>query len=170
MQQEPGCSLDARERVAGVARLSHTASCGANAARPYAQSTPALVHRIAAERGKGYGYHLHPHLRGLAVLSVGLALFSGRTVGRAVRPPIHRKLVPEADKKAVCRRRPRAALIHSDQDSQYQSDAWQRFCKGKQLGGDARHPIKTRIYRPVLRSATNSETRQLQVSHPREAR
>jgi putative transposase len=34
---------------------------------------------------------------------------------------------------AVRRRRPRRALIHSDQGTQYGSDAWRRFCKTNHL-------------------------------------
>jgi putative transposase len=39
-----------------------------------------------------------------------------------------RELVLDAILMAVRRRKPRHALIHSDQGSQFGSDAWRRFC------------------------------------------
>jgi putative transposase len=71
--------------------------------------------------------------QGWLYLAVVLDLFSRRVVGWAVRPTIHRELVLEAVMKAVRSRRPRNALIHSDQGSQYGSDAWRRFCKDNHL-------------------------------------
>lgn len=71
--------------------------------------------------------------QGWLYLAVVLDLFSRRVVGWAVRPTIHRELVLEAVMKAVRSRRPRQALIHSDQGSQYGSDAWRRFCKDNHL-------------------------------------
>ncbi|MFC5490344.1 IS3 family transposase [Dokdonella soli] len=35
--------------------------------------------------------------------------------------------------QAVRRRRPRGTLIHSDQGTQYGSDAWRRFCRSNHL-------------------------------------
>ena len=70
---------------------------------------------------------------GWLYLAVVLDLFSRRVVGWAVRPTIHRELVLDAVMKAVRSRRPRKALIHSDQGSQYGSDAWRRFCKDNHL-------------------------------------
>lgn len=66
-------------------------------------------------------------------LAVVMDLFSRRVVGWAVKPTIHRELVLEAVMKAVRTRRPRRALIHSDQGSQYGSDVWRRFCKANHL-------------------------------------
>jgi putative transposase len=60
-------------------------------------------------------------------------LFSRKIVGWAVRPTIHSELVLEAITKAVKSRRPRNTLIHSDQGTQYGSDAWRRFCKANHL-------------------------------------
>ena len=56
-------------------------------------------------------------------------LFSRKIVGWAARPPIHREFVLDAVLMAVRARRPRGALIHSDQGTQYGSDAWRRFCR-----------------------------------------
>jgi transposase InsO family protein len=35
---------------------------------------------------------------------------------------------------AVRRRRPRGTQIHSDQGTQFGSDAWRRFCRSNRLG------------------------------------
>lgn len=60
---------------------------------------------------------------GWLYLAVVLDFFSRRVVGWAVRPTIHRELVLDAVTKAVRSRRPRKALIHPDQGSQYGVDA-----------------------------------------------
>lgn len=71
--------------------------------------------------------------QGWLYLAVVMDLFSRKIVGWAVRPTIHRELVLDAIAKAVRNRRPRNALIHSDQGTQYGSDAWRRFCKANHL-------------------------------------
>ena len=71
--------------------------------------------------------------QGWLYLAVVLDLFSRKVVGWAVKPTIHRELVLEAVLKAVRSRRPRKTLIHSDQGTQYGSDAWRRFCKVNHL-------------------------------------
>lgn len=73
MQQAPGCSLDAGERIKRFTWLSHTAHPDFNASLLDSQSVAASVRRVATERGMGDRYHLHPHLGGLAV--------SGRRLG-----------------------------------------------------------------------------------------
>jgi len=71
--------------------------------------------------------------QGWLYLAVVLDLFSRRIVGWSVRPTIHRELVLDAVLMAVRRRRPRGTLIHSDQGTQYGSDAWRRFCRSHRL-------------------------------------
>lgn len=71
--------------------------------------------------------------QGWLYLAVLIDLFSRKIVGWAVRPTIHRELVLEAIAKAVQSRRPRNTLIHSDQGTQYGSDAWRRSCKANHL-------------------------------------
>lgn len=71
--------------------------------------------------------------QGWLYLAVVMDLFSRKIVGWAVRPTIHRELVLEAITQAVRNRHPRNALIHSDQGTQYGSDAWRRFCKANHL-------------------------------------
>jgi putative transposase len=60
-------------------------------------------------------------------------LFSRKIVGWSARPTIHRELVLDAVLMAVRRRRPRGTVIHSDQGTQYGSDAWRRFCHSNHL-------------------------------------
>ena len=71
--------------------------------------------------------------QGWLYLAVIMDLYSRRIVGWAARATIHRELVLDAVLMAVRRRRPRRALIHSDQGTQYGSDAWRRFCKSLHL-------------------------------------
>lgn len=71
--------------------------------------------------------------QGWLYLAVVIDLFSRKIVGWAAKPTIHRELVLEALVKAIRSRRPRKAVIHSDQGSQYGSDAWLRFCKANHL-------------------------------------
>jgi len=67
-------------------------------------------------------------------LAVVMDLFSRMIVGWAASPTIHRELVLNAVLMAVRRRRrPRGTMIHSDQGTQYGSDAWRRFCRSNHL-------------------------------------
>jgi putative transposase len=71
--------------------------------------------------------------QGWLYLAVVMDLFSRRIVGWSARPTIHRELVLDAVLMAVRRRRPLRTLIHSDQGTQYGSDAWRRFCRSHRL-------------------------------------
>lgn len=70
---------------------------------------------------------------GWLYLAVVIDLFSRKVVGWSARPTIHRELVLNALLMAVRQRRPRGTLIHSDQGTQFGSDAWRRFCKSNRL-------------------------------------
>jgi putative transposase len=70
--------------------------------------------------------------QGWLYLAVVMDLFS-RLTGWSAGPTIHRELVLNAVLMAVRRRRPRGMLIHSDQGTQYGSDAWRRFCRSNHL-------------------------------------
>jgi putative transposase len=70
---------------------------------------------------------------GWLYLAVVMDRFSRKIVGWAGGPTIHRELVLDALLMAVRRRRPRGTLIHSDQGTQYGSDAWRRFCRSHRL-------------------------------------
>ncbi len=67
--------------------------------------------------------------QGWLYLAVVIDLFSRKLVGWSTKPTIGRDLVLDAVMMAVRRRRPKKALIHSDQGSQYGSDDWRRFCR-----------------------------------------
>jgi putative transposase len=71
--------------------------------------------------------------QGWLYLAVVMDLFSRKIVGWAAGPTIHREIVLNAVLAAVRRRRPRGTLIHSDQGTQYGSDAGRRFCRSNHL-------------------------------------
>lgn len=71
--------------------------------------------------------------QGWLYLAVVMDLFSRMIVGWAAGSTIHHELVLDAVLMAVRRRRPRGTLIHSDQGTQYGSDAWRRFCRSNRL-------------------------------------
>jgi putative transposase len=71
--------------------------------------------------------------QGWLYLAVVMDLFSRKIVGWSAKPTIHRELVLDAVLMAVRRRRPRGTLIHSDQGTQFGSDAWRRFCRSHRL-------------------------------------
>jgi putative transposase len=78
----------------------------------------------------------HPYVRswqGWLYLAVVMDLFSRKIIGWAAGPTIHRELVLNAVLMAVRRRRPRGTIIHSDQGTQFGSDAWRRFCRANHL-------------------------------------
>src|SRR6478735_7327812 len=66
-------------------------------------------------------------------LRVVMDLFSRKIVGWATAPTIHREVVLNAVLMAVRTRRPRGTVIHSDQGTQFGSDAWRRFCRSNHL-------------------------------------
>ena len=70
---------------------------------------------------------------GWLYLAVVIDLYSRRIVGWSTKPTMARELVLDAILMAVRRRKPRHALIHSDQGSQFCSDAWRRFCHAHHL-------------------------------------
>jgi putative transposase len=71
--------------------------------------------------------------QGWLYVAVVMDLFSRKIVGWAARPSLHRELVLDAVLMAVRARRPRGTLIHSDQGTQFGSDAWRRFCRSHRL-------------------------------------
>ncbi len=63
-----------------------------------------------------------------------LDLFARKVVGWSMKPTLAKELVVDALLMAVWRRKPQhQVLVHSDQGSQYGSDAWLRFCKAHNL-------------------------------------
>ena len=71
--------------------------------------------------------------QGWLYLAVVMDLFSRRIVGWSAGPTMHRELVLDAVLMALRRRRPRGTMIHSDQGTQFGSDAWRRFCRSNHL-------------------------------------
>jgi putative transposase len=71
--------------------------------------------------------------QGWLYLAVAMDLFSRTIVGWSAGPSLGGELVLNAVLIAVRRRRPRGTLIHSDQGTQYGSDAWRRFCRSNRL-------------------------------------
>jgi putative transposase len=71
--------------------------------------------------------------QGWLYLAVVMDLFSRKIVGWSAKPTIHQELVLDAVLMAVRRRRPRGTMIHSDQGTQFGSDAWRRFCRSHRL-------------------------------------
>ncbi|HET9404680.1 MAG TPA: IS3 family transposase, partial [Burkholderiales bacterium] len=70
---------------------------------------------------------------GWLYLAVVIDLFSRLVVGWATKFTLARELVLDALLMAVRRRKPKKTLIHSDQGSQFGSDAWRRFCREHHL-------------------------------------
>ena len=70
---------------------------------------------------------------GWLYLAVVVDLFSRKVVGWSTRATIQRELILDAVLMATRLRKPKGTLIHSDQGSQYGSDAWRRFCKSNHL-------------------------------------
>jgi len=67
-------------------------------------------------------------------LTAVLDLFSRKVVGWSMKPTLARSIVLDAFMMAVWRRRPKqSVIVHSDQGSQYGSDAWLRFCQANNL-------------------------------------
>ena len=66
-------------------------------------------------------------------LAVVMDLYSRRIVGWSTKPTLAQDLVLDALLMAVRRRKPQHTLIHSDQGSQFGSDAWRRFCRAHHL-------------------------------------
>src|SRR3954469_11001701 len=71
--------------------------------------------------------------QGWLYLAVVMDLFSRKIIGWATAPTIHREVVLNAVLMAVRTRRPRGTVIHSDQGTQFGSDAWRRFCRSNHL-------------------------------------
>ena len=67
---------------------------------------------------------------GWLYLATIIDLYSRKVVGWSMQPNMASKLVIDALSMAAVRRKPEdEVLIHSDQGSQYGSDAWHKACK-----------------------------------------
>ena len=146
----PRVLLDLREagetcskhRVARLMRENRLRAVHAYRTRRWAVGKPAvlipnLLQRqfTATRRNKAWVTDI-TYIRtwqGWLYLAVVMDLFSRKIVGWSAGPTIHREVVLNAMLMAVRRRRPRGALIHSDQGTQYGSDAWRRFFRSHRL-------------------------------------
>ncbi len=133
LQQASCRTADARSQSPRLAWLSHAALGG----RKPSVLIPSLLQRqfTVTRPNKAWVTDI-TYIRtwqGWLYLAVVMDLFSRLIVGWAAEPTIHRELVLNAVLLAVRRRRPRGTLIHSDQGTQYGSDAWRRFCRSNRL-------------------------------------
>lgn len=146
----PRVFLDLREagetcskhRVARLMRLHGLRAHGGFRVRGWSQGKPSLVvpnllqrEFTATQRNRAWVTDI-TYIRtwqGWLYLAVVIDLFSRMVVGWSAGPSIRRELVLDALLMAVRRRRPRGTIIHSDQGTQYGSDAWRRFCKANHL-------------------------------------
>lgn len=72
--------------------------------------------------------------QGWLYLAVVIDLFARRVVGWSMKPTLAKELVLDALLMSVWRRRPtETVIVHSDQGTQYGSDAWYRFCVSHNL-------------------------------------
>jgi putative transposase len=72
--------------------------------------------------------------QGWLYLAVVVDLYARKVIGWSMKPTLAKELVLDALLMAVWRRRPtQKVIVHSDQGSQYISDAWQRFCQQHNL-------------------------------------
>jgi putative transposase len=76
---------------------------------------------------------------GWLYLALVVDLFSRKVTGWATRPTLGREPALDAVQTAVRRRRPRNAIFHSDQGTQYGSGDWRRFCKTNHLEPSMSH-------------------------------
>jgi putative transposase len=146
----PRIFLDLREagetcskhRVARIMRANHLKARHGYRAPRYTTGHPSLLTPNTLQRG--FTVHRPNHAwvtdityirtwEGWLYLAVVMDLYSRRIVGWATKPTIARELVLDALLMAVRRRKPLHTLIHSDQGSQFGSDAWRRFCHAHHL-------------------------------------
>lgn len=61
-------------------------------------------------------------------------IYQQRIVGWSMQNSLHRDIVVQALLSAFWHRRPKnKVVIHSDQETQYSSDDWNRFCKNNNV-------------------------------------
>lgn len=71
---------------------------------------------------------------GWLYLAAVMDLYSRKVIGWSMKPSLSKEIVLDALLMSVWRRKPKeTVIIHSDQGSQFGSDAWLRFCKEHNL-------------------------------------
>jgi putative transposase len=146
----PRIFLDLREagetcskhRVARIMRANHIKALHGYRTPRYARSPTSLLTPNTLQRGFTVP---RPNTawvtdityvrtwEGWLYLAVVMDLYSRRIVGWSTKPTMARELVLDALLMAVRQRKPKHTLIHSDQGSQFGSDAWRRFCHAHHL-------------------------------------
>jgi putative transposase len=126
-----------RHRVAQIVRANHMKALHGYRAPWYTRGHTPLLTPNTLQRGftvqrpnKAWVTDV-TYLRtweGWLYLAVVMDLYSRRIVGWSTKPTMARELVLDAILMAVRRRKPKQALIHSDQGSQFGGNAWRRFC------------------------------------------
>jgi putative transposase len=146
----PRIFLDLREagetcskhRVARIMRANHIKALHGYRAPRYARGVPALLTPNTLQRGFTVQRPNHAWVtdityvrtwEGWLYLAVVMDLYSRRIVGWSTKPTLAQDLVLDALLMAVRQRKPQHTLIHSDQGSQFGSDAWRRFCRAHHL-------------------------------------
>jgi putative transposase len=143
----PRIFLDLREagetcskhRVARIMRVHHIRALHGYRAPRYAKGATALLIPNTLQRGFTVQRPNQAWVtdityvrtwEGWLYLAVVMDLYSRRIVGWSSKPTIAQDLVLDALLMAVRRRQPQHVLIHSDQGSQFGSDAWRRLLPG----------------------------------------
>ncbi len=146
----PRIFLDLREagetcskhRVARIMRVHHIKALHGYRVPRYARGAPALLTPNTLQRGFTVQRPNQAWVtdityvrtwEGWLYLAVVMDLYSRRILGWSTKPTMAQDLVLDALLMAVRRRKPQHVLIHSDQGSQFGSDAWRRFCRAHHL-------------------------------------
>lgn len=131
-----------RHRVARIMRGNHIKARYGYRAPRYARGVPALLTPNRPQRSSTVQQPNRAWVtdityvrtwEGWLYLAVVMDLYSRRIVGWSTKPTLAQDLVLDALLMAVRRRKPQHVLIHSDQGSQFASDAWRRFCQAHHL-------------------------------------
>lgn len=146
----PRIFLDLREagetcskhRVARIMRTHHIKALHGYRAPRYAKGAPALLTPNTLQRGftvqrpnRAWVTDI-TYVRtweGWLYLAVVMDLYSRRIIGWSTKSTLAQDLVLDACLMAVRQRKSQHVLIHSDQGSQFGSDAWRRFCRAHHL-------------------------------------
>jgi len=131
-----------KHRVARIIRTHHLRARYGYRVPRYARGSISLLTPNTLQRGFTVS---HPNQvwvidityvrtwEGWLYLAVVMDLYSRRIVGWSTQPTMAQDLVLDALLMAVWRHKPTHALIHSDQRSQFSSDAWRHFCRAHHL-------------------------------------
>jgi putative transposase len=133
VQQTARRPPDAPERFICAAWLPNTTHPCWTTIDSDPESATTTIHRSQPNRAWVTDITYIRTWQGWLYLAVVMDLFSRGIIGWATSATIHREVVLDAVLMAVRKRRPRHTIIHSDQRTQYGSDAWNRFCKSNGL-------------------------------------